>query len=162
MPGSRGIFTYLIGVDASAELDPATEERLQSVLEGGHSGAAADENNVRDVTDSQRRVLKHGRHRVDAPVTKTRVVGGWVYAREARKEQKRIRRRQHVCGWIDDCSSRLCGRTLAPTDGGHAFLIVPACNTPVHPPTALVVSCSDVCSCNRVRERLLRQQMEAF
>lgn len=59
---------HLIGVDASAQLDPAAEERLQSVLEGRHSGASADEHDVRDVTHVERRVFENGSNRVDAPV----------------------------------------------------------------------------------------------
>lgn len=61
------IIEYLVGVDASAQLNPAAKERLESLLKGGHSGASADEDNVRHVSNCQRRVLEHGRHGVDAP-----------------------------------------------------------------------------------------------
>ena len=58
---------HLVGVDASAQLDPPAEESLQSVLQGRHAGASADKNHVRDVVDGQGRILEHGGDRVDAP-----------------------------------------------------------------------------------------------
>lgn len=58
---------HLVGVDASAQLDPPAEERLQSVLQGRDSGAPADQDDVRHIVDGQGRVLEHGGNRVDAP-----------------------------------------------------------------------------------------------
>lgn len=58
--------TDLVWVDASAQLDTATEERFQSLLEGWYSCAPAHEHDVSDIGDAEACVLQNGRNRIDA------------------------------------------------------------------------------------------------